>query len=246
MKKYLGVEVCRAVHGRYDTFSEQANALLTIISQGANATARVRLMEEVVTTFGLTAEERAVSEPPSGTGVSNEEYARLHGKFEDGVETLLKQTSHQNPKPSSFARRILEFLNRLEDDEEKAVALAMVLRSSLVPYAQLPKGFFDDAVAMNDVRASNSRVMESMALIHRAIHEPEATTPMRMAGIQNALARHNPAEQKILLGYTFLHFSNMFRRSQGPRGIAILAAEAPDYPIHGKGERKKESKPPPN
>lgn len=209
----------------YSTASEQADAMLRIIRSGRNAEERVMLMEHLLGNFGLLIRE-VRGEPPKGVGVSDELFAAISARILQPLSTLGRTLQEQRAPRRTVAERLLAFFDSLADDGEQAVALAVILKSPLVPYGEVSRDLtantfheLEEARQRPAVLASGAKIVQLLRL--------EVTVREVATGIERILALHqDPREVQALLCTTIFEIRRLLaeREAAGPLvGIGVIS-----------------------
>lgn len=162
---------------------------------------RITLMTFLITSFSLISREHGLPDAPTTDGVATDErFAAIRDKIGSAQMRFVASLLHANDAPEETARKVLRYLDELDGNDERMVALVFLLESPLVPYAELPPDFLKDTVVLEQETKKPS-VIRSKALAWRILHET-GSTPTVATGLHRVLRLHtDPHEAEAVLAY---------------------------------------------
>ncbi|MCL4404161.1 hypothetical protein M1432_02360 [Patescibacteria group bacterium] len=114
--------------------SEESSCILKALD-GFDEETKPTCLAYVLSHFGTVKKNNQVFE---GEGVSDRRYTELVEKIGRTAMRVLHDSIAMNPTPEDLAAKIQKFLDGLKKDEERSVALALILNDRHIPYCQIP------------------------------------------------------------------------------------------------------------
>lgn len=257
-----------AIVRNFETRSAEADAMLSIM-RGQTRGERVRLMTFLLLNYRLLMDEPTLPKLPIANGLGDESFAKIQGKIKGSIVQVIRRLLSANEPVEQTATQLLKHFDELASDDERKVALAIVLQSPLAPYAP-----FDPSLLLGpfvpEQENRKDAVRRSIALAMRAVQETGDPTVLITAW-HRIMARHaNPYEAQAVLSAIIELVSNNSERAGEERARKSM----PDMPtaivikgsladllraaassescddstcaFHGKGEDKDKDKRKPN
>lgn len=258
-----------AMCGNYETWSARADACLRIVKSADNVATRRKLWAHLLSHFRLIKRPLKPGRLPMGMGVSDELYKDVQRRISDLVTNEVGRLLTANRSLTSTATHLMQFIQTLADDDERRVALSVIFRSPLLPYAQIPRDLCAQAARDLEKVGFERANLPSLALIARLVQSGKYGQQEQIAALAK-LMRKAPNEQTAQ--YLMVFMMSLWERQsavmpQGTSGIilgsfplgglgealgeafrdfeteigrrAALECSNPDCPIHGKGKKDK-------
>lgn len=138
----------------------------------------------VLSNFGLIEDHDEVMK---GKRLDDKRYEEIIKKVGDDASRAFHLWMRNNPEVEELAAKLNKFLHGLKDDDERSVALAVILSDRHIPYCRIPEEL-----------SNSENLIEEMGNLMRG---GNATEEMKRASvtIQNILRRRNLTPATIVL-----------------------------------------------
>lgn len=225
----------RAICGDYPTWTMHADALLRVIGEATETDTRRMLWESLITRFRLIAHppDTDKNEQPVGAELSDEICEAVCERMKKQVVSFVQRLLEENRSPASTAARLMQFMGKLASADERCVALSIVLRSQLVPYAQIPSDLFAHPFPDIERLSMSEDVLQALAVMSRVIRDPKRKRSDDFAALAYLVIKaRNDQDAQTIIAYAFACWRWQLRSSaeSGPSGLVV------GIPLEGLGE----------
>lgn len=253
-------ELDAVMKGKYETWSEHSDVILTVIYKAEKRAERIQLTIHLLANFNPEENKNASENTARGLQLSNDVFEAARGKVVVPVEKLIDRILAQNVSVPLAAEWLVDFFDELKAADERNVALSIILKSFL-PYESLPQDLYGDPLNDSHIISSSeigiAELAKSAKLIQQVIFEhgerPRMTVTLLGTALQRIVARHkNPREQQLLFSqllvglriwitekYLSQKLEDIVLSDEG--AVKIISKEKCDNaecPIHGKRKEK--------
>lgn len=188
----------RAISRENETVSSQANGILSVIDQ-APSERRFALFKFLLRYFRCTFSLENPDEEKRSEGKINEQVWNANRSRPSSViDSFITATHKENPPFNTVAEWLWHFLEELQGDE-RTVALALLLMSPIVPYAQVPTDLLSSPLAGEEVFRQKVIALASQLTIVRRLATGPFLPNQKMSGMARLLARTNDPVSSYLL-----------------------------------------------
>lgn len=187
-----------ALYASFDQKTMQADAVLRVLNAESRLAGRVSFMTYVVSNFGLPTDRRYACPLSDPLVMSDEKFQEYRNKLRIRLIAIATPIHKGRLEESEVARRFLVFLETIETREERAVALALLLWSPLVPYVQIPADMVRRRTCDVPKVIMRPAVRRSLALTRRLmVNQPSRVAWSQM--VVRILSEHPDEDEKAIL-----------------------------------------------
>lgn len=192
--------------GDYELKTERAAAILKVVGDAEEAQ-RHHLLAFVLKNFGLIEDG---GEPMKDKRMSEERYEELMKKLRKEVHRVFHVWVKKNPSEEELGKRLHQYLfGELTDEEERSVALSVILGDRCVPYRRIPDELLNEGLTGGDVKEAledpevEEKVREDAVVIRSILHRRNLT-PATVMILWNIMSHHQSDAERFVVFHQIL------------------------------------------
>ncbi|MFH1162278.1 MAG: hypothetical protein V1696_03325 [Candidatus Jorgensenbacteria bacterium] len=190
----------------YELKTERTSAILKVLRDVTEGQ-KPHLFAFVLKNFGFIED---CGEPMKDERMSDDRYQELVKSLGNEVHRLFHAWIKKNPTEEELGGKLQKyFFGELTNDEERSVALSIILGDRHIPYRRIPLELLDEGITGSDIQEVleghevEERMKEDAAIIQNILRRKNLTTPM-MILLWNIVNRHKTEAERFVLFSTLL------------------------------------------